>query len=498
MADQENTLFGHRDACDECHQRKVRCTAESGACGNCIIQSKTCMYSPKVPVGRPRKRKVGPTASSLKTDKKRAPQSAAVPLSSFSGFDNTNLDMASPVQSKATTLSDSPLSYPYADSTMWNMEPNLVSSLSISTSSVEDPFSVKTRAAYPQNFPIGTKEQEADTLLIDSYENNCRFMLDNQPSSALLDEGMMCFAKEKTKDMCVVSPTPLINTVYRNDALGAHQSLPQVSRDHHGSSISSKQQNRLLKGQDQIMPVQWPTPLVISLTFNSLLNTLYDVRSQRDRLLALISSHAHDGNRSPPEDMDTILQPILLLASQVEPYLTLLESRMPTLAVGGNLSRSLQCEKTTFQLLVATSTFILEILRLVSEHHEIFVSEVLENSNVTQHSILPPSRSPTTSDLASSQSSISMTSNDLSQSLNLIIYFTTIDYYVFGWQRSLVQIFNMLKNGSEKEKPPKELTDASAYADALRYDLKIVSDVLRGGRIGAREAIHGRAGSIKR
>jgi hypothetical protein len=48
----------HRVACDECSQRKVRCTSDGpGACHNCILWGEPCTYSPKIPVGRPRKRR---------------------------------------------------------------------------------------------------------------------------------------------------------------------------------------------------------------------------------------------------------------------------------------------------------------------------------------------------------------------------------------------------------------------------------------------------------
>lgn len=47
---------GHRGACDQCSQRKVRCTPANGACQNCVAWGKTCTYSPKIPAGRPRKK----------------------------------------------------------------------------------------------------------------------------------------------------------------------------------------------------------------------------------------------------------------------------------------------------------------------------------------------------------------------------------------------------------------------------------------------------------
>lgn len=47
----------HREACDGCHHRKVRCVSGNGACDNCISLNKSCIFSPRTLMGRPRKRK---------------------------------------------------------------------------------------------------------------------------------------------------------------------------------------------------------------------------------------------------------------------------------------------------------------------------------------------------------------------------------------------------------------------------------------------------------
>jgi len=52
----------HREACEECHHRKIRCVTERGACQNCIQFGRSCTYSPRVPMGRPRKRKAESTS----------------------------------------------------------------------------------------------------------------------------------------------------------------------------------------------------------------------------------------------------------------------------------------------------------------------------------------------------------------------------------------------------------------------------------------------------
>jgi Fungal Zn(2)-Cys(6) binuclear cluster domain len=145
MADQEQSYLGHRDACDECHQRKVRCIAESGACRNCISLGKTCIYSTKVPVGRPRKRKTALSPSDLKADDKPAPQPAMVPPQSFSGFDGTNSGVDSSACPKPPMHSNSPPSFSCFDGTLWNMEPDLVNSSSSSVSSLANPFSMQNQ-----------------------------------------------------------------------------------------------------------------------------------------------------------------------------------------------------------------------------------------------------------------------------------------------------------------------------------------------------------------
>lgn len=49
-----------RNACDNCHQRKMRCLSEAdGPCMNCKSRGKSCTYSPRSQMGRPLKYKTG-------------------------------------------------------------------------------------------------------------------------------------------------------------------------------------------------------------------------------------------------------------------------------------------------------------------------------------------------------------------------------------------------------------------------------------------------------
>lgn len=46
----------HRSACDECHDRKIKCTTSvPGACLNCQGTGRVCIFSPRDEMGRPRK-----------------------------------------------------------------------------------------------------------------------------------------------------------------------------------------------------------------------------------------------------------------------------------------------------------------------------------------------------------------------------------------------------------------------------------------------------------
>ena len=46
----------HRSACDECHDRKIKCTTNApGACLNCQGTGRVCIFSPRDEMGRPRK-----------------------------------------------------------------------------------------------------------------------------------------------------------------------------------------------------------------------------------------------------------------------------------------------------------------------------------------------------------------------------------------------------------------------------------------------------------
>ena len=46
----------HRDACDACHYRKIRCPFTSpGACSNCQRFGRVCAFSPRDEMGRPKR-----------------------------------------------------------------------------------------------------------------------------------------------------------------------------------------------------------------------------------------------------------------------------------------------------------------------------------------------------------------------------------------------------------------------------------------------------------
>ncbi|KAK7634590.1 hypothetical protein IWX48DRAFT_534633 [Phyllosticta citricarpa] len=44
-------------ACDECRNRKLKCSGDKPRCGRCVRENITCIYSPQKQMGRPRKRR---------------------------------------------------------------------------------------------------------------------------------------------------------------------------------------------------------------------------------------------------------------------------------------------------------------------------------------------------------------------------------------------------------------------------------------------------------
>ncbi|KAI4101560.1 MAG: hypothetical protein L6R37_004886 [Teloschistes peruensis] len=46
--------IAHREACDECHRRKIRCLNGTGACLKCQATGHTCTFSPRKGMGRPK------------------------------------------------------------------------------------------------------------------------------------------------------------------------------------------------------------------------------------------------------------------------------------------------------------------------------------------------------------------------------------------------------------------------------------------------------------
>jgi len=51
-----NQIQKHREACDACHNRKIRCPfVGPGACSNCQNTGQVCVFSPRDEMGRPKK-----------------------------------------------------------------------------------------------------------------------------------------------------------------------------------------------------------------------------------------------------------------------------------------------------------------------------------------------------------------------------------------------------------------------------------------------------------
>ncbi|USP75031.1 hypothetical protein yc1106_02305 [Curvularia clavata] len=70
----------HRSACDECHDRKIKCTTNApGACLNCQGTGRVCIFSPRDEMGRPRKagRRAKDRSAADKTSSRSAAQKRA-------------------------------------------------------------------------------------------------------------------------------------------------------------------------------------------------------------------------------------------------------------------------------------------------------------------------------------------------------------------------------------------------------------------------------------
>lgn len=56
-----------REACEECHRRKIRCVSNNGACQYCVASGRACTFHPRSVMGRPRKHKLPKTGGSSRT-----------------------------------------------------------------------------------------------------------------------------------------------------------------------------------------------------------------------------------------------------------------------------------------------------------------------------------------------------------------------------------------------------------------------------------------------
>ncbi|KAL6720036.1 hypothetical protein ACLMJK_001957 [Lecanora helva] len=74
-----NQAQKHRDACDACHYRKIRCILTSpGACSNCQNSGRVCAFSPRDEMGRPKKS--APKKSRENARKKSASKNPSPPI----------------------------------------------------------------------------------------------------------------------------------------------------------------------------------------------------------------------------------------------------------------------------------------------------------------------------------------------------------------------------------------------------------------------------------
>jgi ribosomal protein L37AE/L43A len=109
MTNMEQQQTVHRNACDSCHIRKVRCTTNGpGACQNCQDNFRVCTFSPRDEMGRPKKNGNKRKKTSEKTTARQTattpskipmpPQEPTIPspLSSESSSNKAQQDVAMP------------------------------------------------------------------------------------------------------------------------------------------------------------------------------------------------------------------------------------------------------------------------------------------------------------------------------------------------------------------------------------------------------------------
>ena len=71
-----NQAQKHRDACDACHYRKIRCPFTGpGACSNCQSFGRVCSFSPRNEMGRPKRS----TAKKGREGPRRKPTAKSTP-----------------------------------------------------------------------------------------------------------------------------------------------------------------------------------------------------------------------------------------------------------------------------------------------------------------------------------------------------------------------------------------------------------------------------------
>ncbi|CAG1967296.1 unnamed protein product [Fusarium graminearum] len=73
-----------RSSCDQCRQKKLKCDGGYPYCGRCSSISETCIYSAKLPMGRPKKRKISEVPHSS-AESRTSPSTLATSITSETG-----------------------------------------------------------------------------------------------------------------------------------------------------------------------------------------------------------------------------------------------------------------------------------------------------------------------------------------------------------------------------------------------------------------------------
>ncbi|KAG7432893.1 Protein SIP4 [Fusarium oxysporum f. sp. raphani] len=77
-----------RASCDQCRQKKLKCDGSYPSCGRCSTLGEPCKFSARMPMGRPKKRKIASENEAQESSASRtSPSTLAMSIGSDTGSD---------------------------------------------------------------------------------------------------------------------------------------------------------------------------------------------------------------------------------------------------------------------------------------------------------------------------------------------------------------------------------------------------------------------------